>query len=1231
MVVRVIRCASLIPGAMRREVFDVDRAEGATVADLVATTRDPNWSADLDLTFLLDGQRTSADARVRDGSLLVYGPTIHGDSFRRATRFVERKVEKITGISVPQDWWKYIVPVYWLYKAYKALLPAMPEIEPEQEQSPSFRWGGAETTYGDGYYTPVVVGDIELSGHAIALDADPVYVAEGVARERLFVVLELAWGPLYSVGGVKIDVDAQRIESDPFGGALPNDLFPSGVRVNDVELSLETAETIGATAWIRLGRDDQFPMAGSAALPTGTVSAGFVFENPGDSTIVFVGSTTASSFKVQLDFPRGLYQQGGSGNVYELEVRYRVEWRPRGRSNWTTVLGAGGATEFAETEKKREAFSRTVEFAVAPFDPNAAAFDGYEVRVSQTWEASPRDPNTYYTDTFALSRIVYAAGYGQSYPGVAHVAFALTSSEQFSGGTPQFRVPVQGHPVRVWDGGVGTGAAGLSEEVYEFGDLAGTAFESIWETVHPGQNAAWQAIYMHTSDDALRAQGLTPDYERFRDWADYCDLYGLRSAYVFDSGAPGLEELSGTIYAAGRAMLVRAGSTVWPLYWFRDAHGRGTNSIPPKVPMAVISSVNCESWAIHALPTHQRPNRLISQIRDAAERYDVSPVTYQDPEVQWVDSGRLDFQPIREQEFALRAVTDRDQALDHLHFEMAWQRISDRAIELVAPIERVYFELGDLFLFQADRYPRRSDHGSLNFSARAFEALDNADAIKLDRTLVVEVAGTYTAAIEHPTGVTTILVDLNAGTYEPGDELPFYEELATLPANVPKGSVITIGDAVEPATTPDLENPPPAAEAYVAEEWEVQSDGKVRISGRKWAPAAFDPREESEFDADEGKPARNPLIPGGDATDLAGAEMRVRLTAAGDYEVSWIMPAGFQGGARQALIEINGQVLGATRSASWRASSLGTSASVRIAPYIDEAGLVAPVSFSRVVHVPEFLDELVATPAGLQAIVHGDGVTLTWGIVPGADLYEVRQGAHWDGARVLARTREPAVEIRGLAAGERRYHVAALRERGGRSGSTATVHVTWARPDDAIELAATDITPSAADLIEFGSAGADGSVAIADGEVEATITETLDIGVVTVARWTAEIDYHEDMLVTPSWLESVPMEQGEGHWLGGRTREPSWRHRGLDLALSVADVEAMDWNTPLGGDGDVGRNTMALLEARFDLTGAGGWTSWERFAPQRRRARKMQVRASLRRRGLSYQLTAQRLRLQATT
>lgn len=298
-----------------------------------------------------------------------------------------------------------------------------------------------------------------------------------------------------------------------------------------------------------------------------------------------------------------------------------------------------------------------------------------------------------------------------------------------------------------------------------------------------------------------------------------------------------------------------------------------------------------------------------------------------------------------------------------------------------------------------------------------------------------------------------------------------------------------------------------------------------------------------------------------------------------------------------------------------------------MAPYADRAGLVVPSSVLSAVHVPEFRAEPVQAVEGLRAVVDADGVLLAWSGVDGAELYEVRRGTYWDGAEVVASTTERRCRIAEVPKGERTYHVKARRAWSGVSGRAASATVTWDVPGDAVNLAHLDVAAASASTIGTGLATSGTLVEIATGYHSGTFEDELDIGAEVSAAWTCEVDHHEEMLRMPSWLERVPVDAGEGNWWGQLTREPTVRHPGWDLE-DETDIATVSWDS--ARNRGAGRNTIAIVQARWSSDGAT-WTDWERFFPQRRRARYMQARCRLRRGSLSYQIRAERLRMQATT
>lgn len=1175
---------------------DVEVRSGMTAGDAIRESGDELADS---VRVWIDGvEIDSADPIPAGAATLHYGPRVHG---------VETAV--LLAISIGAS--------YGLQQYSAARLAEKQRAIAAQQQSNTSRWNIASTTYGDGYKTPLVVGRTRLVGHAIHVDVESVGL-----DERLRMVLELGWGPFHSIAGVKRDADL-------FGPNLAQQL--TGLSVNGVSIQADTAGNLLAGAGVRLGSVNQQPFPPRYSRATAILAVGYQFTTGGQRTVAFVPDTKATAATLTFDAPSGIYAQspgGGTGN-YRVDIRYR--WRPRGiGAAFSSWLPSAAGFPVAGSDNTPRSVSRTIDLGTGVSRP--AGFDGFEFEVERI-TTDPTSPDTY-VSTVVLSRISYTAGIRQSYPRVAMLALDLFSSAQFSGGRPQAEVDVEGMRVRMWDS-----AAGLSDELYE-APTAG-AFAGIAQVVKPGENPAWQAAALLTDEDVgagpLR---YVPMWSAFRNWADYCDEFELRSAFVYDQGQPSLDALQSTVFSAGRAILRTSGNLIFPIYWFRESHGRGTNFVPARAPRALITAGNCEQWVVTYAPSTRRATRRTTQIRSEDNGFQLTPIRIDDPSANTNDPSKLSYVPMREEETSLAAVTSPTQAKRHLWWTLQLEIEGDRELEVVVPVEFVTFELGANFLFQAPKYRPFLDDGLAIGARTDIDLVAGTAYLRVDRFVdlagVSPSTGYYGAAVHYGGTVLHTTLYLDKASYAPGRLLTLKGAL-TLPHDIPKGSRVVIGkrELADPA------NPPPAATEWTSTEFSIQADMRVRIRGTRYAAAIYDEPPASVLD--QPSPIQllatvPPTVPGavvsGDATVDASA-VEIKRAATGEYVIGWIPPAGLRNRGAVVSIRENASaewsVLGRVSGSSIVVESLHPDRSdyridVRVAPYIDELGVASPTATVHRVHVPEFCGLPIETPARLDLKVTGDNIVATWPAVDGADYYEVRRGDEWDGAPVVAKTTETELRIGDLAAGTRRYHVRARRKFGGWSPSSATATAIWSKREDAIAIDAVDVATGTLTL----DAGMENTpdATLAKGYLTGSATVEVKVDSPFAAWWTAEVDYFESMpgLDSAHPLAAIPASD-DGYFRGTYTREPSDRFPGVDLDSEYVGDPPLA--ASVRGSG-AGRNTSVVVDVRWDK-GSGTFTAWERFRAQRMRAERAEFRITARRRSTDYQVTLTAFRAQVTT
>ena len=217
----------------------------------------------------------------------------------------------------------------------KVLGPKLPTLEPGDEGSPTYRFGGiGQNRNGENAVIPVVFGEHDAGGLEIAS-----YVEANGSGDTFNFLLLLSEGPVESIGGLTADADNLT--------SLDGNL-PEGLKLNG-QLGLNFDDI---TASVRLGSDEQEPIPGfelsvvqfpvdQTATQSVTPGPGFVelaegTLTPGvpahdaelakwDTAITYDMTEEADQIRLILNAPKGLYTASGSSlvtNSATYQTRY---------------------------------------------------------------------------------------------------------------------------------------------------------------------------------------------------------------------------------------------------------------------------------------------------------------------------------------------------------------------------------------------------------------------------------------------------------------------------------------------------------------------------------------------------------------------------------------------------------------------------------------------------------------------------------------------------------------------------------------------------------------------------------------------------------------------------------------------------------------------------------------------------------------------------------------------
>ena len=295
---------------------------------------------------------------------------------------------------------------------------------------------------------------------------------------------------------------------------------------------------------------------------------------------------------------------------------------------------------------------------------------------------------------------------------------------------------------------------------------------------------------------------------------------------------------------------------------------------------------------------------------------------------------------------------------------------------------------------------------------------------------------------------------------------------------------------------------------------------------------------------------------------------------------------------------------------------------------------VSPTEDASVeVLVPEFAAVPPPAPSQVLAVPIADGLAIEWDDTAAGDVleFEVRRGAGWATGRVVYVGRAPRCIDRHPPSVVVPYWVRARGHSGLYSATAVRLDPAAYVPPGTIELAARDELSTLAGTLAglSPSSGVLRHVGIGtQGTYEAPELDS-GAGADVLVYWSAHVDRDELDNAAPGSLD-FPLAAGEAHWRLIDTRPPSPALPGLDFRRPIAALTALPAAMPrsllaTGDAGEVGANTLAIVESRYHV--GGSWGTWQEHRDGWRLARRMQVRVTLHRRSSGWSTGIHTLRL----
>ena len=877
------------------------------------------------------------------------------------------------------------------------------------ETSPSKAWDRMHTEYRPGFPVPTIYGEHDTGGQVIYADVD----AQS-ATEHLNLVLALSEGRIESIGEVTGGAYGEADGLGGFASGFTGPALPKDVRVNGNRLD-HTVARPGAMAYIRMGEPRQTslpdPFLGTRAIQT--VTGG---DLPDAQSVVIAtvsSGDTLANLTLIFAFPSGSYQQDSTtGQMSQYPVFVDIHWRQVGNTAWTFARNVQLSGEGL--------IIRTWYFAVAVAIQLSSVAGPLEVRVTRI---TPRG-GTGVVSNLLWRQISFGSTTVYRYPGVALLGLRVAATAQTTGFRSEYVVRVRGRRVRVWDSGLGLSSSHGSRTQdgrYWLVPPVGDPFNGIW-TYPPGRNPAW-ILADFLTDNTRGGVGLSDaelDWATFRDWADFCDRnvsVGVavealcQFDAVLDSPRPAWEIVL-DICRAGRAVPIQVGNLISIKYEYRDAHGRGTNSVPAKVVTQLFHVGNLKDFAATYRNREVRPAVLSCQFLNRDKDYAQDVIDVEDPEGGFNRPDTLTPLDYVKAPLPVYGLTRPSQVRRDALFRHALNREIRGEYTFAVGIEAFAAEVGDLIDIQADEL---RPYDAESYGTRAYEAGTGISSIKLTRAVVLAVATTYEVRMRlRDESVASRTITQAAGSYPAGTALSFSGGAI----NIDKGAPIVFGIVNKLVKT-------------VQVIWcSLNQDMTRQIRALDWVPSVHDipnvggdlPEggDDTEFSSPDQVLVKDTgaLEPAEHVTQIGASRQSNGLTT-----ISWERPTQLANARARVYVR-------AVDGIGWLPVVETKSDHVEVLlPAGQTAEIVVTIEDSN----GKFQSPNEVTPAtitgdefpirGVPAlrngslVVTGDNALLAieWEPIDGADVerYEVRRGAEWIVGQLAGIVREPNIELPG--------------------------------------------------------------------------------------------------------------------------------------------------------------------------------------------------------------------------
>lgn len=923
--------------------------------------------------------------------------------------------------------------------AYLARKLAGSPKESQRIDSPTYSWGGIQTTTRQGQPIPIVYGEHRISGHVIGITTDSISGSGPVDRSILRMLLGCGEGPFQEIAGEARDRNG-----------LTGSAIDEGVRYNGNPV----ANLPKTQMSVRLGNSAQSIIPGFGDLEV-TTSVGTTLEQ--GSTVDATTSGEVDGFRVQWLFPSGLFYTTDDGKFRALSIEIKVRWKVSGSTDWveeeSVILTAAQSGQF------RHQFRKDLP-------------DGYKGQtITVQCEKISDFPEPRFQDTVQWESLIEISdGEGLAYPFNGLVAFEIEASAQISGGTPTFTFPVKGKKVWVWDG--------VDEDDPNF-------------TYEHTTNPAWCLLDLLLNKrygNGWAYNLCNIDLQSFKDWADYCDeeiddLSGTATnmkrwevGLVLDTQQPFWDQVN-AIAATGRAAVVKVGDRI------KIKIDRASS------PVAIFTMGNiiADTLSVEYGSVAKRPSEVSIQFLNEDQEYVHDVATEPD------DSVLSEARPERRQEYvSIFGITKKARALRAARYIVNQNRLLDMTATFEAGPDSLTVEPGDVIGIQHEMIDWDSSVGGrLRSAASTTVTLDRDITVTAGQEWVIQVRtdGTGSDVIQerklvvNPGTITAgTAIDINTA-WDGGDTPEQYDPYAVAPATSPVrlfkvverelGQNLRVrftcvkydANVYDDTPTSGLENEdpdepidentiPPAPTQLLLEE-QAAADGSTAIYA-SWT------KEPHPFDY----------------------TCKVYLRESGETN---FVSVGTTAGASMLIEEVDA---GTTYVVA--VNSVAPTGAQRAAGE-DAVGVITL----------DGTPDLPSNMGDSEGEQNDTVVTLSWDeITDSIQYYEVRRGSSWINGTVLGTPAAPPFETTNWAVGAEKFYIRALSNGGRYSGKPAVVSLTLVNPDGhSTDLSRDEVSLGWPGTKSSTQVDGDGNLELTAAATSGTYTSpTIDLGSIASRR-----------------------------------------------------------------------------------------------------------------------------------